>query len=272
MKQATDKVKELVPFLDYIVMPLVWISVVLYLIEISTGTEHSHASHWSFLWTERVIALVFTFEYIVRWFRDGGIRVSKYPKTALGIIDLIAIVPFWLGFLVPVSWLGMVRTLRVLRLLKMWRYSRSLQLVSLGFYRVGSSLRPLCITMMVIFIFSTVLIHQAEHKAQPEQFSGLFDAVWFTAVSSTTVGYGDRFPVTITGKVIAMMTFATAGAIFAGVIGVIGGSLSKVLDEEIDPNIDPLQLFAEAKERKRMIRRLESDHAQKDRTDMMKKL
>jgi voltage-gated potassium channel len=271
MKQAREKVKELVPYLDRIVMPFVWLSVVLYLIEISTGSKHSHESHPFFLWAERVIAVIFTIEYIIRWMRDDGIRISNYPKSALGIIDLIAILPFWFGFVAPAAWLGMIRTFRILRLLKMWRYSRSLQLISLGFYRAGHNLRSLATAMMVLFIFSTAAIYEAEKKAQPEAFDGLFNSLWFTAVSVTTVGYGDISPDTGPGKVIAMVTFGTAGLIFAGVVGVVGASLSKVLEEEDDPNIDPLKMFAEVKVRNRELKRIGKAHAQKDRRETKQK-
>lgn len=221
-----------------ILKALVWISVGAFFIELNTGSENSHQSHWAFLWLERIIASVFTIEYIVRWVKE-----KKYPMTPLGAIDLLAIVPFWVGFFVPPQWLGLIRSLRILRLLKFFRYSRGLQLVALGFYRAYSQLKYLAFPVAVAIMFSTVAMYEAEHLAQPEAFSSLFDAFWFSMVTATTVGYGDISPATIIGKVIAMATFVSVLSLFAGFIGVLGSSLSKVLDEEIDPEVDPILLF-----------------------------
>lgn len=69
-------------------------------------------------------------------------------------------------------------------------------------------------------------------------------------VTVATVGYGDLSPVTPIGRIIAMFTFVTALAIFAGILGVLGSSFFKVMEEEIDPNIDPLEEFHKEKERR----------------------
>ncbi|MHA2280112.1 MAG: ion transporter [Promethearchaeota archaeon] len=228
-----------------ILKALIWLSVGLFFVELGTGSENSHQSHHFFLWAERVIASVFTIEYLMRWTKN-----KKYPLTAFGLIDLLAIFPFWVGFFVPPGWLGLVRSLRILRLFKFFRYSRGLQLVALGFYRAIDQIKYLCFPVMIAILFSTVAMYEAEHAAQPEAFKDLFDAFWFTMVTATTVGYGDISPATVIGKIIAMVTFVSVLSLFAGFIGVIGGALSKVLDEEVDPNIDPISMFKETKLKK----------------------
>ena len=99
-------------------------------------------------------------------------------------------------------------------------------------------------------------MHQAEKEAQPEVFNSVFNTAWFTMVTVTTVGYGDISPSTVAGKIIAMMTFIPALAIFAGIIGVLGSSFIKVVEEEIDPNIDPLEEFAKQKRVRQEARKL----------------
>jgi voltage-gated potassium channel len=227
--------------IDQLLKLLIWSSVGLFFIELGTGSENSHQSHYLFLWIERVIASIFTIEYFMRWTKD-----KKYPLTAFGLIDLIAIVPFWVGFFIPPGWLGLVRSLRVLRLIKFFRYSRGLQLVALGFYRAFSQIKYLCFPVIIAILFSTVAMYEAEHSTQPEAFGSLFDAFWFTMVTATTVGYGDISPATIMGKAIAMVTFVSVLSLFAGFIGVIGSALSKVLDEEVDPDIDPILMFKDS--------------------------
>jgi voltage-gated potassium channel len=223
---------------DSILKLLIWFSVGLFFVELSTGSENSYQSHHLFLWIERAIASIFTVEYIMRWSKN-----RRYPLTAFGLIDLLAIFPFWAGFFVPLSWLGLVRSLRILRLFKFFRYSRGLQLVALGFYRAMDQIKYLCFPVVIAILFSTVAMYEAEHTAQPEAFENLFSAFWFTMVTATTVGYGDISPITVVGKIIAMVTFISVLSLFAGFIGVIGSALSKVLDEEIDPSVDPISMF-----------------------------
>jgi voltage-gated potassium channel len=217
----------------------------LFFVELSTGSENSHQSHRIFLWVERVVASVFTIEYLMRWKKN-----KKYPLTALGLIDLLAIFPFWIGFFVPAEWLGIVRSLRVLRLFKFFRYSRGLQLVAIGFRRAFDQIKYLCFPVVIAILFSTVAMYEAEHAAQPKAFESLFDAFWFTMVTATTVGYGDISPTTVIGKVIAMVTFVSVLSLFAGFIGVIGSALSKILDEEVDPTVDPVSEYVETHSKK----------------------
>ena len=95
-------------------------------------------------------------------------------------------------------------------------------------------------------------IFEVESEAQPDKFVTLFDAAYFTMVTVATVGYGDISPITPLGRIITMFTFVTALAIFAGILGVLGSSFFKVIEEEIDPNIDPLEEFYKEKERQRV--------------------
>lgn len=228
---------------------------VAYLVEISTGastTEHAHPIFW---WVQCFFAVCFTVEYVLRWIDDAQDQHGwHYPHSALGLIDLVSIAPFWIGFFLPMEWLHLIRTFRVFRLLKFFRYSRSLQLVALGFYRAGPALQPLCFSMTVIGLFCSVAVFETEHPAQPDKFANLFDATYFTMVTVATVGYGDLSPVTTMGRIVVMFTFVSGLALFAGILGVLGSSFFKVMEEEIDPNIDPLEEFRKVRERQ-LVRR-----------------
>lgn len=229
---------------------LVLAGTVTYLVEICTGATATEHAHPFFRGVEALVATCFTIEYLLRWIDDAQDHYGwHYPHSAMGFIDLVSIAPFWIGFFLPVEWLHLVRTFRVFRLLKFFRYSRSLQLVALGFYRAGPALRPLCFSMTVIGLFCSVAVFETEHAAQPDKFVTLFDAMYFTMVTVATVGYGDLSPITPLGRITAMFTFVTGLAIFAGILGVLGSSFFKVMEEEIDPNIDPLEEFRKERER-----------------------
>jgi len=263
MTKVPDKILKLL-MQGLLIRLLVWGSVIAYFVEISLGGSDSYQSHPGFLWFERFVATVFTIEYLVRWKRNRHKGFWHYPTSALGIIDFIAIAPFWVGFFVPAAALGLVRTLRVLRLLKLIRYNRSLQLIALGFYRAGSQLKALCFAMLIVGLFSSAAIYQTEHDAQPDAFENMFSAFWFTAVTATTVGYGDISPITFAGKMVAMFTFVTALSIFAGIVGVLGNSFSSVLEEEKDPNVDPVKMFKQAKAAHKAVARLNNEYEEID--------
>jgi voltage-gated potassium channel len=230
---------------------------VAYLVEISITDLRTTATHPWFRAIEVVIALCFTAEYILRWMDDLHDHYGwHYPHSPLGLIDLVSLLPFWLGWCVPVDWLHFVRTFRVFRLLKFFRYSRSLQLVALGFYRAAPALRPLGFGMLIVGLFCTVAIFELERDAQPDKFRTLYDAAYFTMVTVATVGYGDITPVTPLGRFVVMLTFVTGLAIFAGILGVMGASFFKVMEEEIDPTIDPLEEFRKEWERHQRRRSL----------------
>lgn len=246
MPKVNSKLKAADPWLKWLIIA----GTATYFVEVTTGISEGNSGHSVFWWIQSFIAVCFTVEYILRWVDDAHDQYRwHYPHSALGIIDLISILPFWIGCFLPLDWFQIIRTLRVFWLLKFFRYSRSLQLVALGFYRAMPALRPLCFGMFIIGMFCSVVIFETEHDAQPDKFRNMFDAIYFTMVTVATVGYGDLSPITTLGRLIVMLTFVTGLAVFAGILGVVGASFYKVMDEEIDPNIDPLEEFIKERER-----------------------
>lgn len=244
------KIEKILRTMDGFLKYLVLLSIGLYLAEISSGARDTYEAHKFFLWAERIVASIFTIEYILRWYDDATDEYGwHYPTSWLGIVDLISIAPFWIGFFVPVSWLHFVRTFRVFRLLKFFRYSRSLQLVALGFYRAWHHLRALGFSLLIVGLFCTVAMYEVEKDAQPDKLVTIFDAAYFASVTVATVGYGDIAPITTLGRIVAMATFFFALSIFAGMLGVLGNSFVKVLEEEADPNVDPIDLYKKEQER-----------------------
>lgn len=208
---------------------LVYYSVITYLIELSLGSSNSLEGVPFFLWSERAVAAIFTCEFIGRLAaadKDG----DKYLKSPLGIVDAISIIPFWAGFFVPAAWLGPVRAMRILRLLKCFRYNESLQLVARGFKRAWPMCRALAFATGMFWMFSSVVIYELEKVAQPEAFT-LYKSFWFTSVTMTTVGYGDMSPSTPIGQAFSMVMFIVALALYSGVLGTIASSLSEEVKE-----------------------------------------
>lgn len=251
----------IIRWIDRVAKPLVVVSVVLYLIEgeisLRNHWDNSHQSPRMFLWCERLIAGLFTVEFFVRWFRSNpafhGARNTSYPFNVWGMIDLICIMPFWIGFVVPVSMLGIIRSFRIFRLLKFFRYSRNLQLTALKFYRAYHNMKGIAFSIGIVWLFFAVVCLNLECKEQPGKFGSLLDGAWFTVVTATTVGYGDSYPIGVWGKLFV-------GAMLIPIISTMGMAFSafanaceSVQDLEDNPDIDPIEEWK--KERERMRKR-----------------
>ncbi len=253
-----DATRRVIQIIDKIVKPLVIYSVAMLALECHLYPEtDSHGSPWFFIWSERIVAGIFTLEYVFRFWRNSG--KGYYPLTTFGVIDFIAIIPFWIGF-VPFfgPYLHLIRTLRVMRMLKFFRYNRSLQLVALSFYRAWFNLKPLLFTTGMIVLFSMFALYEVEGTVQPE-FRNLFTVAWFLEVTGTTVGYGDLSPQTTLGKTIVMGYMIAGLAVFMACFSAITNAFDKVFSEESDPNIDPLAQFKKVKEERKEIEQLTKD-------------
>jgi len=264
--------KYALPFMDRWVKPLIWYSVIMTIAEVSPligfGAEGgSRDGSTFFLWSERLIALFFTVEFALRISRSGPGKYIYFDKvfpylhiSPFAWIDLLAILPFWVGFFVPVGWLRFVRMMRICRLLKYYRYSRSLQLNALGFYRAFNQLRGLLFQLFIVGLFFTMIVYEAEHRAQPEAYGNLLQSAWFTVVTITTVGFGDRYPITFIGQMFVGITLLFIIAQACSAIGILNSAFQSVMDEEQDPNVDPMELFQKEREKSKRVNKLQKDY------------
>ncbi len=258
--------KTTIDIIDVVVKPLIWYSVAMLALECHLYPNlDSRGSMPFFLWSERFVAGVLTLEYLVRCLRNSG--RGFYPITPFGIVDLVAILPFWLGFL-PVlgPHLRLVRTLRVLRMLKFFRYSRGLQMMALGFYRAYFNLRPLLLTTSMIMLFTMFALYEVEGPHQPE-FRNLLSIGWFLEVTGTTVGYGDLSPKTSAGMLIVMVYMVAGLAIVMACFSAITSAFEKVFEEAGDPEFDPLDHFWEVRKEQERIEDLTKDVGTTDDED-----
>lgn len=247
-----------VDVIDRIVNPLVWYSIAMLAIECHLYPDtSSREGHPFFLWSERLVAVIFTAEYLIRWFRFTGPRF--YPLTPFGIIDLLAVLPFWIGFIPAVRpYLHLVRTLRVCRMLKFFRYSRGLQIIALGFYRSYFNLRPLMLATLMIVLFTMFALYQIE-GAEHDEFRDLFAVAWFLEVTATTVGYGDLSPKTMGGRLIVMGYMIAGLAIFMACFSAITSAFQQVFKQADDPSFNPLDQFIIVKRRQAKLDHLHRD-------------
>jgi len=158
---------------------------------------------------ELVSIIIFSLEYVLRVWScgishkyDHGIRGRlKFMSSPFAVIDLVALAPFFLPFLgIDFRFL---RAFRLLRLIKIGRYSKSVLVFKQALSSKKDELMVSCFLIVVGILFSSCLIYYLEHEAQPKVFSSIPASMWWSVVTLTTVGYGDMSPITPIGKIVA---------------------------------------------------------------------
>ena len=166
--------------------------------------------------------IVFTIEYVLRvW---SAVEVPRYRRpvfgrlrfmvTPLALVDLLAVLPFWLPALgLDLRVLRGVRLFRLFRILKIVRYSRALQTFGRVFRRKAEELVLTFALVGFLLLIASLLLYYVEHDAQPETFASVPAAMWWGIVTLTTVGYGDVYPITVAGRLLGGL-FALSAVLF----------------------------------------------------------
>jgi len=135
----------------------------------------------------------------------------KYALSPAGIVDLIAVLPFWFAFTLPDD-LRILLVLRIVRFFKIARYSPAMRSLLDVLYRERRALFGCLVITLGSALIAAALMHLAEGKVQPDKLATIPDALWWAIVTIGTIGYGDVVPITALGKLIA------TGTIFLGLI------------------------------------------------------
>jgi voltage-gated potassium channel len=150
----------------------------------------------------------------------------KYVTSAGGLIDLIAVLPFWVGLLLPVD-LRFVLVFRMVRFFKIARYSPAMRSLLEVLYRERRALFGCLVITLGIALVAAALMHLAEGGVQPDKLGTIPDALWWAIVTIGTIGYGDVVPVTAIGKLIATATIFTGLVLMALPIGIIATAFAE---------------------------------------------
>ena len=187
---------------------------------------------------EVVSIVIFSVEYLLRvWSapdiagRDFGAGLKgrlRYMATPLALIDLLAILPFYLSLLIPID-LRFLRIIRLLRIFKLTRYSSAMQVMLAVLHQEATSLVAAMFVMMILLVRAASGIYLLEHKIQPEVFGTIPQSMWWAMVTMATVGYGDVVPVTALGKVFAGFIILLSTAMVALPAGILASGFSEQL-------------------------------------------
>lgn len=212
------------------------------------SVEHLRNSYGSFFfWFEVGSIVIFTAEYLARvWCADIGTMKPikarlKFIFSFLGLVDLLAIMPFYLPFLISLDlrFLRILRLVRILRVLKIARYSKALRMIGKVLKKTKEELfLTLGITFLLLLIASSLMFY-VEHEVQPEQFSNIFQSFWWAVATLTTIGYGDIYPVTALGKFLSAIIAVLGIGLVALPTAIISSGFMTTMKENRERHICP---------------------------------
>lgn len=215
---------------DLFIQILIVISLVLFSIETLPSLAPTTRHVLNII--EAVIVVIFTLEYILRLYVAD--KKIEYIFSFYGVIDLLAILPFYIFSGQGLWALRILRVLRVFMLLKMLRYNTAVKRFGRAFVIVREEIIVFSLMTMMLLYLSAVGIYYFEHEAQPEAFNSIFHSLWWSVATLTTVGYGDVYPITVAGRIFTFVVLMLGLGIIALPAGLFASALSRVRQEELE--------------------------------------
>ncbi|MDZ4178114.1 MAG: ion transporter [Coriobacteriia bacterium] len=188
-----------------------------------------------------VIVTFFILEYAARLWSSAEVRGDLSPlsarlrwmRTPLALIDLIAILPTFVPLLSgSLSILRLARVFRLLRLLKIGRYSKALQRTVWVLRHRKEELAVALIGVLILLTLTSSLMYVVEHETQPDAFASIPAAMWWSMAALTTVGYGDVYPVTTLGRILGGAASLLGLGLFALPAGILASGFSAAVEAE----------------------------------------
>jgi voltage-gated potassium channel len=175
---------------------------------------------------ETVTIAIFLVEYLLRLFTSK--KPLRFAFSFFGIIDFLAIAPYFLASGIDLRSLRAFRLLKLFLALKLLRYNRAIKHFGLAFEMIKEELLLFLFTSLLLIFVSSVGIYYFEKTAQPEAFASVFHSLWWAVITLTTVGFGDVYPITVGGRIFTFCILMVGLAIFAVPSGLLASALSEI--------------------------------------------
>jgi voltage-gated potassium channel len=196
-----------------------------------------------FYYFELISVIVFSIEYLLRLWTSDMVKSYKgnsfkkrlkFGFSTLGLIDLLAILPFYLPFIFPFDLriLRILRLFRLLRIFKLGRYSKSLNTITSVLKSTKSELAITGFVAFILLVLSSTIMYYFENEVQPEKFASIGHSFWWAVATLTTVGYGDVFPITTMGKVMSGIIALVGIGFIALPTGIISSAFIERIQEQ----------------------------------------
>ena len=219
---------------DTLIALLVVINIVAVTLESVSDFSVKYANQ--FYAIEFFSVVIFSIEYLTRLWASAAKNAAEdkifgssrlgYMLSFSGMIDLVSIIPFYLQALFPGLDLRVLRTLRLLRIFKLSNYNTAIEDLFSAVYEERKSFIAALYLFVIAFVLTSSLIYYAENEVQPEKFASIPDAMYWSLITLTTVGYGDVSPVTWIGKLISVATALMGVSVVALLTGILANAFS----------------------------------------------
>lgn len=191
---------------------------------------------------EIISVIIFTCEYLLRiWVADLSNKTKNkwlvrllFIVSPMALIDLLAILPFYIPLLISVD-LRILRMLRIFRLLRIFKANRYTSALTNVFRVIKGKAEQLVSSLFVVLVLMTiasVMMFNIENASQPDKFVSVFDAMWWSVATLTTVGYGDIYPITTVGKLLAAIIAILGIGIVAIPTGIIASGFIELVNHK----------------------------------------
>lgn len=198
----------------------------------SLAAAYSHV----FYWIELVSTVLFTLEYAIRlWVApeharyrglSPGAARRTYALSPPALLDFLATVLLYAALL-GYGDLKILLLFRLVRFFKLGRYSPGMASLGAALHAERKALLACVVILIGVMLLSATAMHFVEHDVQPDKFGTIPDAMWWAIVTLTTVGYGDAFPVSPLGKVVASLTAVMGLVMLALPVGIIATAFAQ---------------------------------------------
>ncbi len=224
-------------YFDLLIIALILLSVTSIVLE----SYDSLAGKYAFIFRgfELFSVIVFTVEYLFRiWtadllYPDSAHPRLKYVFSFMALIDLLAILPFYLPFIsADMRYLRMIRLFRMFRLFRVFKLGRYIDALQTIVQVIRLSASQLIISLVMcscVMLFSAIIMYTVENPVQPSHFPNVVASLWWAICTLTTVGYGDVYPITPVGRFFAALISVVGIGIIAIPTGIIAAGFSEVI-------------------------------------------
>lgn len=231
---------------DVFIFPLILLNVAAFIIGTIPAVDAVAGTHLFIF--EVFSIIVFTIEYLGRLWSCTSLEKYRNPVTGrlrfaaspLAVVDLLAILPFYLTFLgLDFRFLRILRIVRILRIAKLSRYLSSLHLFVDVLRNRKEELIMTTTVLLILLIVSSSMMYYAEYDAQPEAFTSIPATMWWAVATLTTVGYGDIYPITALGRIFGSGVAVIGIGLFALPTAILGSGFIEEINKRKEKRTCP---------------------------------
>ena len=217
-------------YFDIFIQSLILISIISFTIETIPNLSQEAFSFLNYI--EIVSVIIFSVEYITRIIVSDN--KLKFIFSFYGLIDLFAILPFYISSGIDLRSIRIFRLFRLIRIFKLLRYSKAIRRYKVAFSLIKEELTIFLGATIFLLYISSVGIYYFENPVQPEQFSSVFHCMWWAVATLTTIGYGDMYPITAGGKIFTSVIVIIGLGIVAVPTGLFASAITRSIKSEKD--------------------------------------